>query len=54
MKRPDFGGVLKIGSFFQMLWVCCLLQVFEFLTKLVGYLTGHRWWRTSGAHKEVC
>jgi hypothetical protein len=44
MKRPDFGGVLKIVNFFfQMLKVSSVLQEFKFRPIFWGYLTDHRW-----------
>jgi hypothetical protein len=43
MKHLDFGDVLKIGEWFQVLWVSCVVQEFTLQPKFLGYLTGHRW-----------
>jgi hypothetical protein len=43
MKRPGFGDVLKIGNFFRVLRVSCVLQEFKIPPKFLDYLTGHRW-----------
>jgi hypothetical protein len=42
-NRPDFGDVLKIFKFFQVLRVSCALEESKFLSTFLGYLMGHRW-----------
>jgi hypothetical protein len=44
MKHPDFGDVLKIGTWFlKMLSVSYVLQEFKIQLKFSGYFTGHHW-----------
>jgi hypothetical protein len=44
MKRPEFGGILKMYKFFfQVLRVPCLLKEYKSPPKYLGYLTGHGW-----------
>jgi hypothetical protein len=54
LKLLDFGDVLKTGMWcYLVLRMSCILQEFKFPPTFLGYLTGHRLGRTSGAHREM-
>jgi hypothetical protein len=43
MRRPDFGDVLKIGSFFSDVKGPLRTTRVQIPTYILWYFTGHRW-----------